>query len=94
MKTNRRRFKIVFVVFLVVTIVWALACYLHVQAYNKYIREETERFISMGFDENYVRNHVDFYPVLMWGHADVLFMIGFFMIFAWMVFLSELYRRK
>ena len=30
----RRRYKMGFVILIVVTIVWALACYLHVTAYN------------------------------------------------------------
>ena len=37
-----RWFKIVFVVLLVATIVWTLACYLHVQAYNQMIEEKRQ----------------------------------------------------
>ena len=82
----RRRFKIAFVMFLVVTVAWALACYLHVSAYNKYIREGTEHYLSLGFSEEFVRGYVDFYPIWIWGHTPVLLIAGFFMILAWIGF--------
>ena len=90
----RREFKFTFVILLVATVVWSLACYLQVQAYNKYIREETERYISIGFSEEQVRGYIDFKPFLYWGLSSPLFIIGFFLIMAWTGFLSELYRLK
>lgn len=90
----RRRFKIAFVILLVATIVWTLACYLHVQAYNRYVQEETERYISMGFDEEFVRGYIDFKPFWSWGLSSLLFIIGFFVCVAWMGFLSGLYQLR
>ena len=89
----RRRFKIAFVILMVVTVIWILACYLHVQTYNKYIRERRERYLSMGFPEEYVREYIHFKPVWMWGHAGLLLLIGLFMFFVWIGFCAEL-RRK
>ena len=85
----RRRFKIAFVILLIVTIVWSLACYLHVTAYNQMIEKKKQQV-----GEEIVDRLMDFYPVWMWGHGDVLLLIGFFLIMAWVGFLSELYRLR
>ena len=85
----RRRFKIAFVILLVATLVWALACYLHVQAYNQMIERKKQQV-----GEEIVERLMDFKSVLAWGNGSLLFIIGFFMIFAWMGFLSELYRLR
>ena len=83
----RRRFKIAFVILLIATVVWALACYLHVQAYNQMIEGYRQRL-----GDEIVDRLMDFKPVLMWGHGDVLLLIGFFMFFAWVGFCVELRR--
>ena len=85
----RRRFKFAFVILLVATLVWALACYLHVQAYNQMIERKKQQV-----GEEIVERLMDFKSVLAWGNGSLLFIIGFFMIFAWMGFLSELYRLR
>ena len=83
----RRRFKIAFAILLVVTIVWALACYLHVQAYNQMI----ERYRQILGEALYL---VTFKPIWAVWNGPLLFIIGFFMIITWMGFLTELYRLR
>ena len=83
----RRRFKFTFVILLVATVVWSLACYRHVTTYNQMIEQKKQQV-----GEEFFNRFFDYPPVWMWRHGDVLFMIGFFMFFAWMVFLLELYR--
>ena len=84
---KRRRFKIAFVILLVATIVWTLACYLHVTAYNQMI----ERYRQILGEHLYL---VTFKPIWAVWNGPLLFMIGFFMIFVWITFLSELYRLR
>ena len=85
----KRRFKIAFVILLVVTIVWALACYQHVTAYNRMIEKKKQQV-----GEEIVERLIDFKSVLAVWNGPLLFIIGFFMIFAWMCFLTELYRLR
>ena len=85
----RRRFKIAFMILLVATVVWALACYLHVTAYNQMIEGYKQRV-----GKEFVEKFMDFKSVLAWRNGSLLFMIGFFMVFAWAGFLSELYRLR
>ena len=83
----RRRFKIAFVILLVATIVWTLACYLHVQAYNQMI----ERYRQILGEHLYL---VTFEPIWAYGNGSLLFMIGFFIIIAWIGFCAELRKRN
>ena len=85
----RRRFKIAFVILLVATIVWTLACYLHVQAYNRMIDEKKQQV-----GEEFFNRFFDYPPVWMWRHGDVLLLIGFFMFFAWTGFCVELIKLR
>ena len=86
----RRKFKIGFAILIMATIIWMLAWYLHVSVYNKYIREGTEHYLSLGFSEEFVRGYVDFYPIWIWGHTPMLLIAGFFIILAWIGFCLEI----
>ena len=84
----RRNFKIAFVILLVVTIVWVLACFQHVKAYNQMIEKTREQW----GDE--VMKFIDFYPVWIWGLGQLLLGIGFGLGISWICFLSELYQLR
>ena len=75
----RRRFKIAFAILLVATIVWTLACYLHVQAYNQMIEKKRQQ---VG-DE--IIKIIDFYPVWIWGLGELLLGIGFGLGISWIL---------
>ena len=70
----RYRFKIAFAILLGATMVWALACYLHVQAYNRYVQKVTGRYK----------------PVWLWGLSIVLFPVGCYIGIAWIGFCVKL----
>ena len=89
-----RWFKIGYVILIMVTIFWTLAWHLHVSAYNKYVQGVIERYTAMGFDEEFVRGYVGFYPVWAWGYASVLFITGFYVCVAWIGFYLELRKRR
>lgn len=91
----RREFKIAFVILLVATVVWSLACYLHVQAYNRYVQERIERYTSLGFDIEFVLGYIHpFKPFWFWGLSLPLFFVGLFLIMAWIGFCAELRRMR
>ena len=85
----RRSFKIAFLILLIATIVWTLACYQHVSAYNQMITDAKQRV-----GEEFFNRFYDIAPVWAVWNGPLLFIIGFFMIFAWIGFLSELYRLR
>ena len=84
----RRRFKIAFVILLVATIVWTLACYLHVQAYNQMIEKKRQQVGDV------IIKLIDFYPVWAWRFAPVLLFVGFYIGVAWIGFCVKLRKRR
>ena len=81
--------KLLLLCLVVLTILWLVAWFSHVAAYNHMIEEKKEQV-----GEEIVDRLMHFKPVLAWGNGSLLFMIGFFMVIAWMGFLSELYRLR
>jgi len=50
-----RKKRVAIYVMIVVTAVWVVALYLHIQAYNRYRQDAIEKYLEMGFDEEFAR---------------------------------------
>lgn len=69
---------------IVATAVWAVALYLHIQAYNRYRQDLIEEYIGyMGFDEDFLWGWLDFYPIWAWQFGSYLVMLAFAIFIAW-----------
>ncbi|MCW3977228.1 MAG: hypothetical protein NWE77_04780, partial [Candidatus Bathyarchaeota archaeon] len=71
MVLTKRLKKLLIIALIVVTVVWVIALYLHIQAYNRYIQDTIEGCIALGFDEYFCREG-DFHPVWSIGFGGYL----------------------
>ena len=80
-------------VLVILTILWLLACFQHVSAYNQMI-DEKKRQVG----EEIVERLIDFRSVLSWGNGSLLFIIGLFLAMSWIfgicVFIKKLKQRR
>ena len=83
MVLKKRSKKLLIIALVAVTVVWPIALYLHIQAYNRYKQDMIERWIARGFDEDFVRGYVGFQPVVVWGFGGYLVISAFIILFAW-----------
>jgi len=80
----RRRFKIMFVLLLVVTIVWTVALHQHVTAYNQMIKESRERYQGIGM---WLAK-----PYWAYGNGSYVVVSGFIIFMAWELLLEGVYK--
>jgi hypothetical protein len=83
MVLKKRLKKLLIIALIVVTVVWTVALYLHIQAYNRYIQDSIERWIARGFDEDFVRGILDFTPFWIWQFGPALVVSALIIFEAW-----------
>jgi len=92
----RRRFKIAFVILLVVTVVWALAWHQHIMDYKQMDKASEERFRE--WLEERERNGTIYYlvqrlriPIWTYKYGSLLVTSGFIICMAWEFLLAGVY---
>lgn len=76
-----RKKKFLIIALAVVTVVWAVALYLHVQSYNRYVQELIERYAALGIPPGLVDPH----PILGWQFGGYLVISGIAIFIAWSI---------
>ena len=84
---TKLRKKILLLVLLGATILWLLAWYQHVSAYNQMREDDIER---VGKE---IAELIDYYPVWIWGWGQLLLVIGILLAMAWTVIIFEMVKR-
>jgi len=74
---------------IVVTVAWAVAFYLHVQAYNRYRQDVIEMMIAAGFDEDVVRGTLDHFPFWAWQFGSLIMISGVTIFCVWLNLLVD-----
>ena len=80
----QRRKKLLLLVLLSITILWLLACFQHVSAYNQMVEEKKQEL-----GEDFVNRIVDFYPVWVWEWGELYLLGGLFISMGWIVSIYE-----
>ncbi len=75
--------KLLIIALIAATVVWAIALYLHIQAYNRYKQDEIERWIARGLDEDFVRGYVGFKSFWVWQFGPSLVLSALVISEAW-----------
>ena len=86
----RGRKKLVATAMIVATAVWAVALYLHIQAYTRYVQKLIEMEEALGFPPGFTDPHA----VPLWGFGPYLVISGIFIIVAWIFLLPSLLGEK
>ena len=97
----RRRFKIAFVILLVATVVWTLAWWQHMIAYNQMRKGYEERLkqFKKWMEEHEEGKFVDIlvldqpFSWIFWGYGEFLAISGFIICVAWLFFLLETFEK-
>ena len=74
------RKKLLLLLLLGITVLWLLACWQHVSAYNQMIEKAKEQW-----GDELVDKIVDFRPIYSWRSGELLVMMGIFIAIAWIV---------
>ncbi len=66
--------KLLIIALIAATVVWAIALYLHIQSYNRYIQNTIDRYLARGLNEEFIRDYLCFFPkpIIAWGYGPVL----------------------
>ena len=90
----RRKFKIAFVILLVATIVWSLAWWQHMIAYNQ-MQKEREEWLKKWLEEHGIVDMLEIEKPLrwiFWGYGEFLVISGFIICVAWLFFLHKTFK--
>jgi len=75
----------------IVTVLWLIASYQHVRAYNQMIEKDREKWGDA------IVEYRDYYPVWLWGWGKLLLFLGLLIAFAWvtplLVFIESLIKK-
>ena len=89
----RRRFKIGFMILLVATILWMVAWWQHITAYDEMVRESQERYWKRRKENPRILLEEGLYPsILEWGNGLYLTVSGLFIFAAWELVLEWAYK--
>lgn len=94
MVIKKRLKKFLIIALIVVTVVWAVALYLHIQAHNRYIQDGIEGWIAMGFDEDFIRDYVCWFPIPIyaWKFGPALVISAFIIFLAWVRVIISVFK--
>jgi len=76
MERRKKLLLIVTIILLAITIIWAIAVYQHIQAYNRMMQEPWEFY---GLRES----------IFTWGNGPILMVSGCILAFAWIFLIAE-----
>jgi len=88
----RRRFKIAFVILLIVTIAWTLAWHQHVIAYKQMIKAMEELYWKQRAEHPWVTELGLPPSFVSWGYGPHLVISGFILCIAWEFLLEGAYK--
>lgn len=69
---------------IIVTAVWTVALYLHIQAYTRYVQKLIEMEEALGFPPGFTDPHA----VPLWGYGPYLVISGIAVFIAWLIVLA------
>lgn len=81
-----RKKRVATYVMIVVTVIWAVALYLHIQDYDRYRQEVIEKYLEWGGDEEFA-NEQDFWPIFDWGSGQLVLQSGVTILCVWLAVL-------
>ena len=76
--------KLLLLCLVILTILWLIACFQHVTAYNQMVEEKKQEL-----GEDFVNRIVDFYPVWVWEWGELYLLGGIFISMGWIVSIYE-----
>jgi len=82
MERRKELLLIVTIILLVVTIIWSIAVYQHIQTYNR-IMQSPQDIGELG------RMYITPEPLFAWGNGPILIVPGCILVFAWIFLIAE-----
>jgi len=85
MERRKKLLLIVTTILSAITIIWAIAVYQHIQAYNRMMQacEDSEELVDMyGLRK----------PIFTWGNGPILMVSGCILAFAWIFLITEWWK--